>query len=67
MNIFYLIDNQNHTAYETESRLVGQLASELGVTGNYTAAIGSRNVSADTELQANDAVSFVTEKKTGGK
>ena len=66
MNVFYLIDNQSHTAHTTNATTVGALASELGVASGYVAAIGSRQVTPDNVLQANDAVSFTTQRKTGG-
>ena len=66
MNIFYLVDDQNHTAYETEALTVSELASELNVDGNWSASVGRDNVEPSHVLQENDAVSFVSRNKTGG-
>ena len=67
MRVFHLVDNQNHTSAETSATTVGELADELGVTGNYTASIGGDRVESTKLLQVNDAIAFVTQRKTGGK
>tara|TARA_R110002051_G_scaffold243188_1_gene303280 strand:+ start:169 stop:378 length:210 start_codon:yes stop_codon:yes gene_type:complete len=67
MNIFYLVDDQNHTNTDTESTTVQELASELNVGGDWVASIGGRTVNPGQQLVANDAVSFVTVTKTGGE
>ena len=66
MNIFYLVDDQNHTAYETDAVTVSDLASELNVGGNWNASVGRDHAQPSHILKENDAVSFVSVNKTGG-
>ena len=56
MNIFHLVDDQNHTAYETDATTVSELASELNVGGNWNASVGRENVEPSHILKENDAV-----------
>jgi molybdopterin converting factor small subunit len=66
MNVYICEDDANHSAYTTESTTVGQLKNERGMGEEVTVSIDGRVVGNETALQANDAIAFVTARKTGG-
>jgi len=67
MNVYVCEDDAGHTAFSTEATTISGLASERGITGNYTASMNGRVVGPETELSENVSVAFVTARKTGGE
>ena len=67
LNIFLCEDSAQPTPHETEANTIGALAAERGYADGFTASIAGRTVGTETELQANDVISFTTARKTGGQ